>query len=51
MEQTKHPVTFVKDLGVDLVGVADLSRLQGIGLSGDAASFLDRYRYGIVMGA
>jgi epoxyqueuosine reductase len=53
MEQTEDLVTFVKDLGVDLVGVADLGRLQGmpVGLSSDAASFLDRYRYGIVMGA
>jgi epoxyqueuosine reductase len=53
MERTGDLVTFVKDLGVDLVGVADLSRLQGmpVGLPGDPASFLDRYHYCIVMGA
>jgi epoxyqueuosine reductase len=45
--------SFVKRLGVDLVGIADLHSLQGmpLGIPSDAASFLSHYHCAIVMGA
>ena len=43
----------VRGLGLDLVGVADLRRLEGMpsGLASGAGSVLGRYRYAIVLGA
>jgi NAD-dependent dihydropyrimidine dehydrogenase PreA subunit len=45
--------SFIKELGVDLVGIADLHSLKGmpLGLSSDAAAFLGHYHCAIVMGA
>ena len=45
--------SFVRDLGIDLVGIADLNTLKGmpLGVPYDATSFLNHYRYAIVMGA
>jgi epoxyqueuosine reductase QueG len=45
--------SFIKGLGIDLVGIADLQSLKGmpLGLPSDAVSFLDHYHCAIVMGA
>lgn len=45
--------SFVKGLGVDLVGIADLHSLKGmpLGIPPDVASFLNHYHCAIVMGA
>ncbi len=45
--------SFIKGLGVDLVGIADLHSLKGmpLGIPSDAASFLGHYHCAIVMGA
>ncbi len=42
-----------RDLGVDLFGVADLKRLQGlpIGEGGDPAGLTEKYRHAVVLGA
>jgi epoxyqueuosine reductase len=44
---------FAKELGVDLVGIADLHSLKGmpLGIPSDAASFLSHFHSAIVMGA
>jgi epoxyqueuosine reductase len=51
-EPTEQLTALVKGLGIDLVGVADLSLLWDapLGVPSDAASFLHTYRYAIVMG-
>ncbi len=45
--------SFVKNLGIDLVGVTDLGFLKGmpLGIPSDSAQFLQRYRRAIVLGA
>jgi NAD-dependent dihydropyrimidine dehydrogenase PreA subunit len=45
--------SFVKGLGVDLVGIADVHSLNGmpLGIPSDAAPFLSHYHCAIVMGA
>ena len=42
MKETESIKAFVRNLGIDLVGIADMSLLQGIpsGLPGDAQTFL-----------
>jgi len=44
---------FIKGLGVDLVGIADLNSLKGmpLGIPSDVAPFLSHYHCAIVMGA
>ena len=46
-------MSFIKGLGVDLVGISDLHSLKGmpLGIPSNAASFLDHYHCAIVMGA
>ena len=53
MKETESIKAFVRNLGIDLVGIADMSLLQGIpsGLPGDAQTFLQKYPYAIVLGA
>jgi epoxyqueuosine reductase len=53
IRETERVSAFIRDLGVDLVGIAELSQLKGmpIGIPSGAASLLDRYRHAIVMGA
>jgi epoxyqueuosine reductase len=45
--------SFVRELGVDLVGITDLYSLKGmpLGIPSDAARFLGHYHSAIVMGA
>lgn len=45
--------SFIKGMGVDLVGIADLHSLKGmpLGIPSDAGSFLSHYHCAIVMGA
>jgi ferredoxin len=45
--------SFVKEMGVDLLGIADMHSLKGmpLGIPSDAASFLSHYHCAIVMGA
>jgi epoxyqueuosine reductase len=45
--------SFVRGLGLDLVGIADLHSLKGmhLGIPSDAAPFLSHYHCAIVMGA
>lgn len=52
-KDTEQLISFVRDLGIDLVGIADLKTLKGmpLGVPYDAASFLNHYCYAIVMGA
>jgi epoxyqueuosine reductase len=51
--ETERISAFIRDLGVDLVGIAELSQLKGMptGLPSGAVSLLHQYRYAIVMGA
>jgi ferredoxin len=53
LRETEQVKTVVRDLGIDLVGIADLRLLDGMpcGMSLDSASFLTQYPYAIVMGA
>ena len=46
-------ISFVRNLWIDLVGIADLNTLKDmpLGIQHDAVSFLNHYRYAIVMGA
>jgi len=54
MNETEHLKTFIKNLGIDRVGIVDLRTLKGIptGLRPPSApeSILKNYRYAIVMG-
>jgi len=52
-DKAEEMKSFVKGLGVDLVGIADLHSLKGmpLGIPSDAASFLGHYHCAIVMGA
>ena len=52
-EQAEDFKSFVKELGIDLVGIADLNSLQGmpLGIPSGAASFLGHFRCAVVMGA
>lgn len=45
--------SFIKDLGADLVGIADLHSLAGmpLGIPSESTSFLSRYHSAVVMGA
>jgi len=45
--------SFVRNLGIDLVGIADLKLLKGMpfGIAFDSERFLKNYPYAIVMGA
>jgi epoxyqueuosine reductase len=51
--KTEHLKSFVRRLGIDLVGIADLSTLEGmpIGIPADSATFLERFQSAIVLGA
>lgn len=50
---TKNIKSFIRHLGIDIVGIADLSKLSSIpaGLNIDLAKFFQTYPYAIVMGA
>jgi len=52
-DEAEELKSFVKGLGVDLVGIADLYSLKGmpLGIPSHAASFLSHYHCAIVMGA
>jgi epoxyqueuosine reductase len=52
-DEAEELKSFVKGLGVDLVGIADLHSLKGmpLGIPSDAAPFLSHYHCAIVMGA
>ena len=52
VRETEDLKGFVRNLDVDLVGVADVRLLQGmpLGLPLDPSRFFQTYRYGIVMG-
>lgn len=52
-ERTKKLKSFARDLGIALVGIADLRRLEGmpVGIAGNAGGFLAKYRYAVVLGA
>ncbi|UCF84655.1 MAG: hypothetical protein JSV50_03225, partial [Desulfobacteraceae bacterium] len=53
VSETEHLKSFIRNQGIDLVGIVDLQLLEGmpIGILPDSTSFLKRYRYAIVMGA
>lgn len=53
MNETAKLKSFAEKLGVDLFGVADLKRLQGlpVGMGGDPAGLTSKFRYAIVLGA
>lgn len=52
-DEAEELKSFVKGLGVDLVGIADLPSLKGmpLGIPSDAVRFLRHYHSAIVMGA
>lgn len=52
-EETQNLKTFVRGQGIDLVGIADLYRLEGmpIGIPAVSAGFLNNFRYAVVLGA
>lgn len=52
-EKADELKSFIKGLGVDLVGIANLHSLKGmpLGIPSDAASFLSHYHCAVVMGA
>lgn len=52
VDKTEELKSFVKGLGVDLVGIADLHSLKGmpLGIPSDAASLLSHFYSAIVMG-
>ena len=52
-DEAEELKSFVKGLGVDLVGIADLHSLKSmpLGIPSDAAPFLSHYHCAIVMGA
>ena len=52
-DEAEELKSFVKGLGVDLVGIADLPSLKGMpsGIPSEAAVFLSHYHCAIVMGA
>lgn len=51
--ETESLKTFVRSLGIDLVGVVDLRSLEGmpIGIEPRSTAFLQNYRYAVVLGA
>lgn len=51
--ETASLKAFVRCLGVDLVGIADLRSLQGMptGLASDSTTLFEQYNYAIVLGA
>jgi hypothetical protein len=51
-QDTASIKAFVRNLGVDLVGIADMKRLEGIpcGLPGESRLLLEKYPYAIVLG-
>jgi len=53
MDETKKLKSIAGKLGVDLFGVADLKRLQGlaVGMGGDPAGLTGKFRFAIVLGA
>lgn len=53
VSQTEDLKSSVRDLGIDLAGIADLRLLVGMpyGITFDPMSFLQKYPYAIVMGA
>lgn len=53
LSETDQVRAIAKDLGIDMVGIADMSALLDMpyGLTLDAASFVTKYPYAIVMGA
>jgi epoxyqueuosine reductase len=50
--ETANLISMIKNFGLDLVGIADLSLLEGIptGIASGNTEFLNRYKYAIVMG-
>ncbi len=52
-DEAEELKSFVKGLGVDLIGIADLYSLKGmpLGIPSDATPFLSHYHCAIVMGA
>jgi epoxyqueuosine reductase len=53
VDETQNLKSFVCSLGIDLVGVADLRRLEGmpLGIPSASAGFVRSYRYAVVLGA
>ncbi len=51
--ETQRLKLFIRNLGIDLVGIADLERLAGIpvGIPLDLTNLLEKYRYAVVLGA
>jgi len=51
--ETECLKTFVRSLGIDLVGIANLESLEGmpIGIEPGSTAFLQNYRYAVVLGA
>jgi epoxyqueuosine reductase len=51
--ETECLKTFVRSLGIDLVGIANLGSLEGmpIGIRPGSTGFLENYRYAVVLGA
>ncbi len=51
--ETENLKSFIRTLGVDLVGIADLNPLEGmpIGLPSGSSGFLRRYQYAVTFGA
>jgi epoxyqueuosine reductase len=51
--ETERLKTFVRSLGIDLVGIANLESLEEtpIGIEPGSTGFLENYRYAVVLGA
>ena len=51
--ETESLKTFVRNLGIDLVGVANLGSFEGtpIGIGPVSTALLENYRYAVVLGA
>jgi hypothetical protein len=51
--ETEGLKTFVRSIGIDLIGVANLGSLEGmpIGIRPGSTGFLESYRYAVVLGA
>jgi epoxyqueuosine reductase len=51
VNETRDLKSFVRGLGIDLVGVADLRQLERMPLGIPSAGFMKSYRYAVVLGA
>jgi len=52
-KNTKVLMRYIQNLGIDLAGVADLKRIEGmpLGIPEGSANFLNKYKYAVVLGA